>query len=153
MAAVVVMTRNFRLPILLTNRAPFPIWSPQLRAGLNSSNSSKSDELGLQRDGSRHSSRSDRTSANMAASNAIPKAARPTIRQYDISKASARTRYLPINGCKPEIVTPAQRRTLVGTLAGAERDAECSHCRTPLPSEQGYVGGNFNLAPICFNRD
>lgn len=34
-----------------------------------------------------------------------------------------------------------------------EPDAECSHCKNPFVSDEGFVSDGFNLCGVCFDRD
>ena len=34
-----------------------------------------------------------------------------------------------------------------------QADAECGHCHNPFVSYQGYVSEEFNLCPVCSDRD
>ncbi|GLT02002.1 hypothetical protein GCM10007897_34040 [Sphingobium jiangsuense] len=49
---------------------------------------------------------------------------------------------------------PMPRLDMWDTPVRADKtDAVCSHCHNPFVSYQGYVSGEFNLCPVCFDRD
>lgn len=40
-----------------------------------------------------------------------------------------------------------------GPVAAEQPDTECSHCKNPFVGREGYVSDDWNLCPVCFDRD